>query len=103
MTELQELLLDLQSPLIWTEIGSLLGCIALAWGMSWGLSRSMRNDSHSILFGRRLIDGLMLPALLWLFAYATKVALIKTQHVPILKVVLPILASLLVIRLIAPS
>ena len=101
MTELQELLLDLQSPLIWTEIGSLLACIVLAWGMSWGLSRSMRNDSHSILFGRRLIDGLMLPALLWLFAYATKVALIKTQHVPILKVVLPILASLLVIRLIA--
>ena len=101
MTELQELLLDLQSPLIWFEIGSLLGCVVLAWGVSWGLSRSMRHDTHSILFGRRLFDGLMWPSLLWLFAYVSKLVLIKTQHVPIFKVVLPILASLVVIRLIA--
>ena len=101
MSELQELLLDLQSPSIWLEIGSLFACVVLAWGLTWSLARSLRHDSRSVLFGRRLLDGLMLPGLLWLFAYAAKLTLIKTQHVPVLKVVMPILASLLVIRLIA--
>jgi small-conductance mechanosensitive channel len=101
MTELQELLQDLQSPVIWLELGSLLVCALLAWGLAWALGRSLRQDASSILWGRRLYDGLLLPALLWLFAFAAKLGLSKTQHVPVLKVVLPILASLVVIRLIA--
>jgi small-conductance mechanosensitive channel len=101
MTELQELLQDLQSPLIWLELGSLLVCALLAWGLAWALGRSLRQDASSILWGRHLYDGLLLPALLWLFAFAAKLSLSKTQHVPVLKVVLPILASWVVIRLIA--
>ena len=101
MNELQELLLDLQSPLIGRELGSLVLCVILAWCLSWVLGRTLRQDAHSILLGRRIYDGLMMPALLWLFVYAAKLVWIKTQHVPILKVVLPILTSLLVIRLIA--
>ena len=41
------------------------------------------------------------PLLMWLLAYGSKLFLLKTQHVPVLKVVLPILASLLAIRLLA--
>jgi hypothetical protein len=99
MTELQELLLDLQSPSVWWELGALALCLLLAWGVSAILGRGARKQS--VLFGRRLVDGLLFPALLWLLAYGCKLFLLKSQHVPVLKVVLPILASLVVIRLIA--
>ena len=99
MTELQELWLDLQSPAIALELLGLALCLAVAWGLSavWGRG-AMRG---SILFGRRVFDGLLFPALAWLLVGGLKVALAKTQHVPLLKLALPALASLAVIRLIA--
>ena len=39
MTELQELLRDLQSPLVWMELGGLALCLGLAWMMSWAIGR----------------------------------------------------------------
>ena len=99
MNELTELIRDLQSPLIWLELGGLLLCALAAWAVSAVLGRGARADS--ILFGRRVVDGLLFPLLLWVLAHALRLALIKTQHVAVLKVVLPILASLLAIRLIA--
>jgi small-conductance mechanosensitive channel len=99
MTELQELLRDLQSPSVWMELGGLVLCLGLAWMMSWAIGRGAARDS--ILFGRRVLDGLFFPALSLAFAYALKTSLIKIQHVPVLKMALPILVSLVVIRLIA--
>ena len=99
MNELTELIRDLQSPLIWLELGGLLLCALAAWAVSAVLGRGARADS--ILFGRRVVDGLLFPLLLWVLAHALRLTLIKTQHVAVLKVVLPILASLLAIRLIA--
>ena len=99
MNELQELLLDLQSPAIALELGGLALCLALAWLISWALGRGAARDS--ILFGRRVIDGVLFPALSLVFTYALKVGLLKLQHVPVLKVAVPVLVSLVVIRLIA--
>jgi len=99
MNELQELLLDLQSPAIALELGGLALCLALAWLISWALGRGAARDS--ILFGRRVVDGVMFPTLSLVFTYALKVGLLKMQHVPVLKVAVPVLVSLLVIRLIA--
>ena len=99
MTELQELLLDLQSPSVWMELGGLALCLGLAWMMSWAIGRGAARDS--ILFGRRVLDGLFFPVLSLAFTYALKTTLIKMQHVPVLKMALPILLSLVVIRLIA--
>ncbi|MEY4318408.1 MAG: hypothetical protein RI902_2216 [Pseudomonadota bacterium] len=99
MTELQELLLDLQSPSVWMELGGLALCLGLAWMMSWAIGRGAARDS--ILFGRRVLDGLFFPVLSLAFTYALKTSLIKLQHVPVLKMALPILVSLVVIRLIA--
>jgi small-conductance mechanosensitive channel len=53
------------------------------------------------LFGRRLIDGVLFPALALVFTYALRLLLLKFQHVPVLKVVVPVLVSLVLIRLIA--
>ena len=99
MTELQELLLDLQSPAVWMELGGLALCLGLAWMMSWALGRGAARDS--ILFGRRVLDGLSFPVLSLALVYALKITLIKTQPVLVLKMALPILMSLVVIRLIA--
>ncbi|MEY4122381.1 MAG: hypothetical protein RLZZ457_1219, partial [Pseudomonadota bacterium] len=74
-------------------------CLALAWLISWALGRGAARDS--ILFGRRVVDGVMFPTLSLVFTYALKVGLLKMQHVPVLKVAVPVLVSLLVIRLIA--
>lgn len=99
MTELQELLRDLQSSSVWMELGGLALCLGLAWMMSWAIGRGAARDS--ILFGRRVLDGLFFPVLSLAFTYVLKTSLIKMQHVPVLKMALPILVSLVVIRLIA--
>jgi small-conductance mechanosensitive channel len=100
MNELQELLLDLQSPAVLLELAGLSACLALAWGMSWALGRESTRRG-SILFGRRLIDGVLFPALALVFTYGLRLLLLKFQHVPVLKVVVPVLVSLVLIRLIA--
>ena len=99
MNELQELLLDLQSPAIALELAGLALCLALAAGLSWALGRGA-TARGSILFGRRLIDGVLFPALALVFTYGLKLVLLKTQRVSVLKVALPVLVSLVVIRLI---
>ena len=100
MTELQELLLDLQSPAIALELLGLAVCFLVSWGASWALGRHTAGRT-SILFGQRLIDGVLLPTLALVTTYALKTVLVKFQHVPVLKVALPVLVSLVVIRLIA--
>jgi len=100
MNDLQELLLDLQSPTIALELAGLGMCLGLAWGLSWALGRGA-TARGSILFGRRLIDGVLFPALAVVFTYGLKLVLVKVQHVPVLKVILPVLVSLALIRLIA--
>jgi small-conductance mechanosensitive channel len=99
MNELNELLLELQSSTVWMELGGLALCLGLAWMVSRAIGRGAARDS--ILFGRRVIDGVCFPVLSLAFAYVLKVTLVKTQHVPVLKMALPILVSLVAIRLIA--
>lgn len=100
MTELQELWLDLQSPAIALELIGLVVCLLLSGLMSWALGRRLASGT-SILFGQRLIDGVLFPVLALMTTYGLKLGLVKFQHVPVLKVVLPVLVSLVVIRLIA--
>ena len=100
MNELQEWLLDLQSPAIALELAGLALCLALAWGLSWVFGRQYTGQA-SILFGRRLMDGVLLPALALGLTFALKLVLMQFQRVPLLKLVLPVLVSLVMIRLIA--
>ena len=62
MTELQELLIDLQSPAIALELLGLAACLLLSWCVSWMLGRHTAGRT-SILFGHRLIDGVLFPTL----------------------------------------
>ena len=56
--------------------GAVMGPVALAWGLSWALRRGLRmqDEKSSVLFGRRLIDGVMFPLVLLLqFALPSEV------------------------------
>ncbi len=102
MNELLAVWKDLQSPVIALELAVLVLCLAVSWLVSWALGRR-RTSTDSILFGRRLMDGVLFPTVALVLTYAMKLLLLKVQHmpVPVLKLVLPVLVALALIRLIA--
>ena len=63
--DLAQWLTALGRPATLVELGALLLCVVLAWALVWATRRAVRNtDAQSILFGRRLVDGVMFPFLL---------------------------------------
>lgn len=100
MTELQTLLRELASPGIWVEWLVLLGCVVLAYALCRWLGR--RAEPGSIWFGSRTLDGVLFPlAALALTFAARAIAQAQGQPVVVLKVAVPVLLSLLAIRLFA--
>ncbi len=82
------------------ELSALLACFLLAAGLVWLLRRAFRVGSTSpILFGRRVLDGVLFPVLLLGLAYAAR-ALLAFQELPvaILRVAIPVLLALVAIR-----
>ena len=77
--------------------------IAAAFPVAWGIPRLLRGPEPrhgSIVFGRRIFDGVAFPAL-WLGLVWVARQFCTHQHLPlaVFKVAIPILLSLLVIRL----
>jgi len=77
--------------------------IAAAFPIAWGIPRLLRGPEPrhgSIVFGGRIFDGVMFPAL-WLGLVWIARLFCVHQHLPlaVFRVVIPILLSLLVIRL----
>ncbi|MEO7401207.1 MAG: mechanosensitive ion channel domain-containing protein [Polaromonas sp.] len=90
----------LTRPSALTELGVLIVCILLAWLVVHVLSRSRRlAGESSILFGQRIVDGVLFPLLLLVFAYAAKTLLEQMLPLAVFKVAIPVLVSLAVIRL----
>lgn len=82
------------------ELAALLGCVLLAWGAVVVLGRAlgMTGEGPSVWLGRKGVDGVLFPALLLVLAYVGKAVAIKFMPVPVFKLAMPILISLLVIR-----
>ncbi|WP_332750970.1 mechanosensitive ion channel family protein [Hydrogenophaga sp.] len=87
-------------PTVLTELGALAVCIALALGITWLLRRALRmqDEKTSVLFGRNLIDGVMFPLLLLTLAYVARAWLAAVLPLAAFKVAIPVLVSLVVIR-----
>ncbi len=87
-------------PTVLVELAALAICVALAWGFSWALRNALRmqEDKGSVLFGRRLIDGVMFPLALLLLGYIARVVVTKFLPLAAFKVAIPVLVSLVVIR-----
>ncbi len=82
------------------ELAVLLACALLAWAVVRLVRRISRNtDIKSILFGKRIIDGVLFPMLLLLTAYTVSVLLARLFPLAVFKVAIPVLLSLAVIRL----
>jgi len=90
----------LTRPTALTELAVLLACILLAWLLVRVASRTLRvPEEASILFGRRVVDGVLFPLLLLSFAYAAQTFLVRLYPLAVFKVAIPVLLSLALIRL----
>ncbi len=90
----------LTQPTALTELAALVGCMLLAWLVVRLVSRaSMVVDESSILFGRRVIDGVLFPLLLLLLAYVVQGLLARVLPLAVFKVAIPVLLALAVIRM----
>lgn len=87
-------------PTVLFELAALAVCIFLAWGLSWGLRNALRmqEEKTSVLFGRRLIDGVMFPLVLLMLGYVARALVTKFVPLAAFKVVIPVLVALVVIR-----
>ena len=95
-----EWLSAITQPTALVELAVLLACALLAWGAVRLVRHISRNtDVTSILFGKRIIDGVLFPLLLLLAAYSCNVLLARLFPLAVFKVAIPVLLSLAVIRL----
>lgn len=87
-------------PTVLVELGVLAACVAMAWKFSGLLRRAlgMQDDGASVLFGRRIVDGAMFPLLLLVLGYIARAVLARAMPLAAFKVAIPVLVSLVVIR-----
>jgi len=96
--ELSDLLGSLTQPSALAELGFLVTCFLLAWLVVRGVRGSVVPEA-SIWFGRRIVDGVLFPVLALAFAYGARVATAGLFQAAVFKLAIPILLSLVVIRL----
>ena len=97
-SELNDLLGSLTAPGALLELSVLAGCLALAWALVRAI-RGAETPEASIWFGRHIFDGVLFPILALALAYAAKLALHATAQPAVFKLAVPMLVSLVVIRL----
>ena len=87
-------------PTVLIELGALTVCIALAWAFSWAVRKALRmqDEKTSVMFGRRLIDGVMFPLVLLTLGYIARAVITQVVPLAAFKVAIPVLVSLVVIR-----
>lgn len=89
----------LVQPSVLIELGALVACVALAWGMVAALRRGLgQRDARSILFGERVLDGALFPLVLLGLGYVARTLIVTWWPVAAFKIIIPVLTSLVVIR-----
>ena len=98
--DLQEWLSGFMQPTVLIELMALALCVFLAWGFTALLRQGlgMRDEKSSVMFGRRVVDGVMFPLLLLALAYVARAALLQFVPLAVFKVALPVFVSLVAIR-----
>ena len=91
----------LTRPSVLIEMAVLAACIGLAWLMVRLARASLdpQRRPNSVWFGARIVDGVLFPVAALLCALAARWALKASLPVALLHIVVPILASLVVIRI----
>ena len=96
--ELDDLVASLFRPGALAELGILIGCLVAAWVVV-RLIRGRSKPVGSVWFGSQIFDGVLFPVLALAFAFAARSVLQASIKPAVFKVAIPILISLVVIRL----
>ncbi len=99
MRELDELLRALTQRGALGGLAALLLCLVAAWGLA-RLLRGRNRANDSIWFGHRLVDGVLFPVIALALAYAASIALHGSIEVVVFRLALPVLAALVLLRLV---
>ncbi len=103
--ELNDLIGSLLKASALTELAVLVGCLVLEWGVVRLLRgpalRHRGSLDGSVLFGKHSFDGVLFPVLALAFAYIAEVVLAGYVKPAVFRIAVPMLLSLLVIRLTA--
>ena len=100
--DLAQLIDGLSTVGVLREFALLAACVALAWLMAWRLRHQLAAGTTTVLFGRKILDGVLFPVLaLVLVLIARRVALQLGWQPVLFKIAIPALLSLAVIRLTA--
>jgi len=97
--DLDEIVVALNKPSSLVELGVFFVCLLAAW-VAVRLIRGPEKRPGSILFGERLIDGVLFPVFALAFAIAARFGLETVLKPAVFRLVVPILLLLVVIRLI---
>jgi small-conductance mechanosensitive channel len=96
--ELEELLHNLTGRGALTEAAVLLACLGLSWFVCY-LLRKVLKIHGAVLFGRSVVDGVLFPVFALVLALVAREFLAAVVTVAVFKVAIPILTSLVLIRL----
>ncbi len=97
---LQPWFMALAEQAAWVEFLVLAACIGLAWLLTSLLRRATGDeDEKSILFGRKILDGVMFPVALLCLGYAARAMLAASLPITVFTVAMPVMVALAVIRL----
>ena len=99
ITDIDDWLTALARPATLAELAAIALCFLLAWALVWVFRRARGAlDDESILFGRRIVDGVMFPLVLLALAYAARALLSLSMNLVLFQIAIPVLVSLAVIR-----
>lgn len=99
ITTLDAWLTALTRPDALKELAALVVCGLVAWAAgAWGAKTLGDSLKNSILFGRRTVDGVLFPSLFLGLAYVVQALLARVMPLAVFKIAIPVLLSLLVIR-----
>ena len=99
LKSLQQALTELTPHGALVELAVLVGSLAVAYGLVWLMNRGRRDTARSIWFGARLYDGVFFPLAALLAGVIARWGLKDLLPVGLLRLAVPILTSLVVIRL----
>jgi small-conductance mechanosensitive channel len=100
--ELGAVFANLLTPRALAEAGVLLGCLLVAGLLAWAMARATRGrraGAASVWYGERIVDGVLFPTLALLAALLARWLLKSTWPIAVFNVAVPILLSLVVIRI----
>ncbi len=97
MRNMDQLIDDLQHPLWWTEWLGLLLCLGFAWWISRRMALAMAD--HTRWTGQSVSKGFVFPFLALVLVFGLRALVAAHAPTPLLSTALPVLLSLVVIRM----